>query len=61
MKKFKLDTKDIMGAVGFAMLFIGISFISWKAALIIGGAILFVVPIWGHVWGCRGVKNGDHR
>lgn len=61
MKKFELDTKDIMGAVGFVMLFIGISFISWKAALIIGGAILFILPIWGRVWGCRGVKNGNNR
>jgi len=52
---------DIMCAAGLLIMCIGISFISWKAALIIGGMILFILPIWARVRGVSGVKNGDPR
>jgi len=53
--------EDIVCAAGLLIMCIGISLVSWKAALIIGGAILFILPIWARVLGCRGVKNGDTR
>jgi len=53
--------KDIVCAAGLLIMCIGISFVSWVAALIIGGAILFILPIWARVREVSGVKNGDNR